>query len=64
LWRYAWRHATLSGLDGLARLKGVAGLTGDLGWDVALTCESVSGVLARWGRLGDALPLRGVRCFV
>jgi tetratricopeptide (TPR) repeat protein len=55
LWRYAWRHATLSGLDGLARLKRVAVLTDDLAWDVAMTCEAVSNVLATWGRHGDAL---------
>jgi hypothetical protein len=56
LWRYAWRHATLSGLDGLARLKDVAVVTDDLAWDVAMTCEAVSDVLARWGRHGEALP--------
>jgi tetratricopeptide (TPR) repeat protein len=56
LWAYAWRHAILSGLDGLAQLGGVAALTGDLKWDVAMTCESVSNLLAIWGHRGEALP--------
>ena len=49
LWRYAWRHAALAGLGGLALLRELAASCQELRPDVAMAALSVAATLGEWG---------------
>jgi tetratricopeptide (TPR) repeat protein len=55
LWRYGYRHAAAAGLDGLSKLRELAGVDSQLQPDVAMADLAVADTFAGWGRERDAL---------